>query len=366
MVDKVRLIRPYISFEEVEEDFRRVFASGMLTRGEQIAAFREELARYTGARHVFFATSGTTALSVCIKLLGIENGDEVVIADFSFPASANVVEDVGARPVFADVSPDTFNMRIEELDRCLSPRTKAVMFVDALGNPTGVQAIAAECRRRGIPLIEDAACALGSSEAGARCGNIADLTCFSFHPRKLLTTGEGGAITTNDDRWAKWLTVKLSHGATGNEGVALEFGEFGYNYRLGELQAVMGRTQLRKLDGIVDRRNSIRKAYCDELLDDGFTVQQLGPSTRHNVQSMAFKVPPGVDRNALVRYLQSTGVESTIGTYALSATRFYRDKYADVQPVATMLYEKTITLPCYDGVDVDRVVAACRAFVSRR
>jgi perosamine synthetase len=139
----IRLIRPYIAFDEVEAELREVFASGILTRGKYIEAFRAEIARYTGAKHVFPATSATTALWACMKLLGIGPGDEVVVSDFSHPASGNVVEDVGAKPVFADVSPDTYNVLPGELERCITGRTRAVIFVDALGNPSGACAAAA-------------------------------------------------------------------------------------------------------------------------------------------------------------------------------------------------------------------------------
>ena len=199
----IRLIRPYIAFEEVEAEFRDVFATGMLTRGPYIEAFRAEFARYTGAKHVFPATSATTALWVCMKLLGVGPGDEVVVSDFSHPASGNVVEDVGATPVFADVSLDTYNVGAAELERRITARTKAVIFVDALGNPTGLHDILEVCRRRGIPLVEDAACAVGSSERGIRCGNVADLTCFSFHPRKLVATGEGACRASLPSRRAR-------------------------------------------------------------------------------------------------------------------------------------------------------------------
>lgn len=358
-MSQIRLMKPYIGFDEVEAEMREIFDSGIFTRGQHVEAFRAELAGYTGAQHAFLTTSATTSLWVCLKLLGIGPGDEVVVSDFSFPASANVIEDLGARPVFADVCPETFNMRPEALEALIGPRTKAVMFVDALGNPTGITEIKRICSSRGIPLIEDAACAIGSSEKGVRCGAIADLSCFSFHPRKLISTGEGG-ITTNSDEWAGWLSTKLAHGANGMKGVALDFVDYGYNFRLSELQAVMGRKQLAKIDAIVSERNAVRNQYVEQLSELGFVAQKVGDGVTYNVQSMVFRVPAGCDRDRLIADLRGK-VETTIGTYALSSGSYFLNKYRDAQPVATKLEATTITFPCFTGLDVDAVASAVRA-----
>ena len=355
----IRLVKPYISFEEVEAEFREIFESGWFTRGRHVAAFADEIRRYTGARHAFLTTSATTALWMCLRLLEIGPGDEVIVSDFSFPATANVVEDVGATPVFADVGMETFNMLPEALEGKITPRTRAVIFVDALGNPSGVHTILEVCRRHGIPLVEDAACAIGSGENGVRCGNIADLTCFSFHPRKLLTTGEGGAITINKDDWARKLEIKLAHGAVMENGKT-DFVDYGYNFRLPELQAVMGIKQLAKLDAIVRDRNLIRDAYDQALGPLGFRGQRTTRGVVHNVQSLVFRVPAGTDRGALINLLKQRGVETTLGTYSLSGTGYYRGKYRDVQPNAMRLQETTITLPCFKDVDVAQVCAAIR------
>lgn len=365
-MNKVSLMKPYISFDEVEADFRGVFDSGMFTRGEHVEAFRKELAAFTGAKHVHMATSATTALWVCLKLLGIGPGDEVVVSDFSFPATANVVEDLGATPFFADVSRDTYNMLAETLAPLLGPGTKAVIFVDALGNPSGLHAISALCRSRGIPLIEDAACAIGSSEAGHRCGSVADLTCFSFHPRKLVSTGEGGAIATNRDDWSQWLDVKLSHGARGMKGLALDFVDYGYNFRLPELQAIMGRKQLAKIESILKERKQMRQTYRALLEPMGFVAQRTNPDVHFNVQSLVFAVPPGCSRDGLIAGLKAKGVESTIGTYSLSATTYYTAKYAVNNPNSRWLEANTITLPCYGGVDVQAVCKAIQDCLTAR
>jgi perosamine synthetase len=359
-MNNIRLMRPYISYDEVEAEFRGVFGSGMFTRGEHVEAFRKELSQFTGARHVHLATSATTALWVCLKLLDIGPGDEVVVSDFSFPATANVVEDLGATPIFADVSRDTYNMEAATLVPLLGPRTKAVIFVDALGNPSGLHDVSALCRSRGIPLIEDAACAMGSSEGGALCGSVADLTCFSFHPRKLISTGEGGAITTDRDDWAQWLDVKLAHGARGMKGMALDFVDYGYNFRLPELQAIMGRKQLAKIDSILAERNEVREAYRVLLEPMGFVAQKTGAGVRFNVQSLVFAVPPGCQRDSLIAGLKARGVESTIGTYSLSATTYFAARYAVDNPNSRWLEANTITLPCYGGVDVKAVCQAIR------
>ena len=352
----IRLIKPYISFEEVEESFKNIFASGLLTKGEYVGRFQRELADYTGASYAFLTTSATTALSMALKVYGVGVGDEVVVSDFSFPATVNVVEDLGAVPVFADVDIATFNMLPSELTKKISSRTKAVIFVDAFGNPSGVGEIKAVCEQHKLPLIEDAACAIGSSENGVLCGNIADITCFSFHPRKLLTTGEGGAITTNDPAVAEKLEIKLNHGGqVDNEG-KWSFIDYGYNFRMNELQAAMGLVQLSKLDSITEERRVIRQCYINELERIGFQVQKIGKNVRHNVQSVVFIVPKEIERDQLIRQLRTHEIETTIGTYCLSTLEYYKRKYGVTNVNSSFLERSTITFPCFQYVDVTYIV----------
>lgn len=362
----VRLIKPYISFSDVEDDFKDIFASGIFTKGKNVQVFQQELSEYTQSKHCFLTTSATTALWACLKLLGIKAGDEVIVSDFSFPASSNVIEDLGATPIFADVSLETYNMCPKDLIHKITPRTKAVMFVDALGNPSGISKIKEICANRKIPLIEDAACAIGSSENGVRCGTIADLTCFSFHPRKLLCTGEGGAITTNNDEWAKWLQVKLNHGANSMVGTALDFPEYGYNFRMSELQAVMGRKQILTLDAIIESRNKTRHEYIEKLSPLGFVAQEIGDNVEYNVQSLVLTVPKNIIRDELMGFLKENNIETSIGTYALSSTTYNKNKYNSVQPTSKLLFETTITLPCYHEVDVGYVIKKITEFLSNQ
>ena len=350
----IKLIKPYISFEEVQDEFKEVFDSGWFTKGKFVEEFREEIKNYTGAKYCYLATSATTALTMALKALDIKVGDEVIVSDFSFPATSNVVEDLGAIPIFADVDMDTFNMLPQQLESKITSKTKAVIFVDALGNPSGIHEIKKICEKYNLPLIEDGACAIGSSEFGVRCGNIADITCFSFHPRKLLTTGEGGAITFNNSKFVDFFEIKLNHGAKVTDG-KFDFIDYGYNYRVPELQCVMGIKQLKKLDEIVKSRNIIRNQYIQALEPLGFKVQQISSDVVYNVQSLVFKVPENINRDELIKYLKQQNIESTIGTYCLSGGTYYAKKYNDVQPNAKYLEENTITLPCYDGVDVEYI-----------
>ncbi|MCC6275244.1 MAG: DegT/DnrJ/EryC1/StrS family aminotransferase, partial [Leptospiraceae bacterium] len=347
----IKLIKPYISYSDVEGEFREIFESGVFTRGKYVDQFTNTIKKFTGAKYAFLTSSATTALSICLKILGIGPGDEVVCSDFSFPASANVIEDTGAKPVFADVSLKTYNMLPSELEKRISSKTRAVILVDALGNPSGAHAIKEICNSRNLPLIEDSACSIGSSESNVQVGNIADLSCFSFHPRKLLTTGEGGAITTNNPKYAEILSVKLLHGAVAKNEM-MDFVDYGYNYRLPDLQCVMGLKQFTKIKDIVRERNETRSEYVRHLHPMEFIVQEISENTIHNVQSLVFRMPPGKSRPALTSYLKTKEIESTLGTYSLSSTTYYSKKYNDIQKNGNILQNETITLPCYKGVNV--------------
>jgi len=360
----IRLIKPYILFEEIENDFRQIFDSGIFTKGSYVNRFTQDLCDYTGAAYCNFTTSATTALTMCLKVLDIKPGDKVLVSDFSFPASVNVIEDLYAHPIFVDVDPLTFNMRPDDLEKKLTKDTKAVIFVDLAGSPSGIHEIKSITKKHGIPLIEDAACGLGSSENKVKCGNIADMTCFSFHPRKLLTTGEGGAILTNNADYKKMLDVKLAHGAVFNNG-KFDFVDYGYNYRLPDLQAAMGIKQLQKLDEIIKTRQIIKKRYAEKLIDFGFIEQKTTENVIHNIQSVVFKVPDNIKRDELVKFLKEKDVETTIGTYCLSDCAYYREKYNNVQPVAKQLFDTTITLPCYAGIDLELVIENIQKFFKR-
>lgn len=351
----IRLIKPYIEFEEIETEIKEIFDSGMLTKGEYSKQLPQKLCEYTDAKYAFNTTSATTALSACLDILGVGVDDEVIVSDFSFPATANVVEAIGAKPIFADVSLDTYNMIPNELENKITEKTKCVIFVSALGNPSGISEIKEICVQNNLPLIHDAACAIGSGVDNKKVGSIADLECFSFHPRKLLTGGEGGAITTNNESYAKLLSTRLNHGAEVING-KMEFVTYGYNYRLSEIQCVMILKQLQKLDSIIEERIKMQSEYISQLEPIGFVAQKHSSNVIHNMQSVVFTVPQDTDRDNLIKTLAENKVETTIGTYCLSNSKFFKDKYNSVQNNALYLEKQTITLPCHPYFEINDVV----------
>ena len=352
----IRLIKPYIKYEDVEKDFKHVFETGMFTRGEYVSKLIEELKKHTKSKYVYLASSATTALWACLKAFDVKSGDEILVSDFSFPASANVIEDLGAVPIFVDVDLNTYNATADSFEKMITPKTKGVLFVDALGNPAYLHEVKSLCKKRGIFFLEDAACAIGSKSKGEPVGSIADATCFSFHPRKLLTSGEGGFISTNDDNLAKFFDVKLLHGgvfSADREG--LDFIDYGYNFRLPDLQAIMILKQLPKLEALVQKRNNFKKDLTLLLKEIGFEDQKVNFNDLHNVQSLVYTVPKAVSRNKLIKKLRELGLESTLGTYSLSAGTYFSKKYRVKNENSLFLQENTITLPCHDDTSPEEI-----------
>ena len=366
VIKKIRLMRPYISFKDVNDDFLDVFKNGIFTRGKYLENFNDQMRKFLEVKNVFLMTSATTSLSMCLKLLDIKKGDEVIISDFSWPATVNVVEDLGAKPVFADISLETYNMLPEELEKKITKKTRAIIFVDSLGNPSGIDRIKYICKQRKIPLIEDAACAIGSSINKVKCGSISDLTCFSFHPRKLICAGEGGAITTNNRKWSEILKVKLQHGAKGLKGMGLNFIDYGYNYRFTELQSIMSSKQLRKINVIIKSRNKIRLIYIKELSKLDFVPQKIDKNVFFNNQTIAFKVKNNRLRDRLIKFLKKNNIEATIGYYSLSNTTYYKKKYHSEQKNSKILQDTTIALPCYEKIDIKTVITKINLFIQNQ
>lgn len=316
----IPIIRPDLTFDEVAAELRDVIESGQLTCGRKVLEFEHQIAATVGVKHAIATTSATTALHLALAAKGIGAGDEVLVSDFSFPASANAIIQTGAVPVFVDSRPGGFDLNVEDAARKVTARTKAIMPVHPFGMPADIKAIAALAEKHDLFVVEDAACAIGAERDGIRCGGGPGVGCFSFHPRKLITTGEGGAVTTDDDALAERMRLLRSHGGRGGPKVGLEFVENGYNYRLSEVQAVLGIAQMKRLDAILDDRRRTAALYREKLSGmTGVSLPQYEIPGTGTFQSLVVMLDDGIDRDRLVTELRAAGVETTLGTYAQHA-----------------------------------------------
>lgn len=355
------------AFDERElELLRECLASGWVTQGPLTERFERQIGDRHQARHALATTSATAALHLATSALGLGVGDEVVVPAFTWITSANAAEYVGARAVFADVSPETFNLEPAAFEAAITPKTRAVVVVHLFGLAAEMDAILAIARRHGLAVIEDAACAVGTSYQGAPVGALGDIGCFSFHPRKVITTGEGGMVTTNDDELAARVLRLKNHGSGGPPDPELEppgpwtmpeFPVLGFNLRFSDIQAAVGLAQLEKLDGLLAERRRAAARY-DELLADLDSLQTptAGDVEGHNYQSYVVRVLEGgrERRNRVMTAMSAADIQTRPGTHAVHLQRYYAEKYrlrAEDYPNAAACAETTITLPIFPGIE---------------
>ena len=372
---RIWLARPQAGDEELAE-VRAVLESGILTQGPKVAELERMVADLVGVPHAFATTSATTALHLSLVAAGIGPGDEVLVPDFTFPATANVVVQQGAVPVLVDVELEAFALDLEDLERRVTPRSRAVMPVHPFGLPAGMAPLMAAAERHGLAVIEDAACALGATEGGRQTGSFGLAGCFSFHPRKSITTGEGGMLTTNDSAHAELAQALREHGANWtdlerheSEGSFLlaDFNELGYNYRMTDLQGALGCAQMDRADELLDERRRLAARYHDALAGLDWLATPVVPDGNvHGYQSYVclYGAEPSFsemerlhsERNALMLRMEQRGIATRQGTHAPVATGFYSQKYRLRQkdfPAAVMAERLSIALPLYPGMSDD-------------
>lgn len=363
----IRLAEPEIGEEEIRAA-GRVLRSGQLVQGENVRAFERRVAEYVGAAEAVAVSSGTAALQLALIALGVSAGDEVVVPDFTHPATANVVELVGATPVLVDIDLPTFNVDPAAVEAALTPRTRAVVPVHLFGQSADMSPILDLCRRRGVPVVEDAACALGAEYRGRRCGALGEVGCFSFHPRKVITTGEGGMLTTDDRALAERLRSLRSHGAVVVDG-RTRFERAGFNYRLTDLQGAIGVAQMDRLETLLARRRMLAAAYDRALVAvAGVACPRALEGTRPTWQSYVVLLPPGSDRDAVQAQLRAEGIETALGTYSVSAQPHHAVPRRDL-PSSRSAFERTLALPLHPRLseaDVEHVAARLARALSGR
>lgn len=342
---KLRLIEPVVGEEEARA-IQKVLKSGWLTEGPMTKEFETRIAQFTGAKYAIAATSCTTALELALRALHIKHGDEVIVPDFTHPATADVVSWVGANPVLVDVDLSSYNIDINEVEKAISQRTKCVIPVSWGGNPLDFELMSELKEEHGLCIIEDAACSLGSEFAGKKTGTMADITCFSFHPRKVITTGEGGMITTDNRELAKEIRLLKKFGMKSTRKKD-EFVKIGNNCKLCDILGAIGVEQMRKIGKIINRRIELANNYS-ELLKD---VQLIRPpkkddKAKHVYQTYAVFIEIEGIRDKIIQDLKKEGIETQIGTYSLHLQKAFRKaKMSGNLAKAEKLYKNLLTLP---------------------
>jgi perosamine synthetase len=336
-----------------------VLRTGHLVQGRQVEAFENQIKELTGAAHAVAVSNCTAALHLALLALNIGPGDHVAVTTYSWPASANVIALCGALPVFVDIDPRSFNMDPHALDRALGAgaRVKAILVVHAFGGMADMSQIASIAARHGVPIIEDAACALGASLGGQPAGTWGEIGCFSFHPRKVVTTGEGGVLVTHSRNLAAHARALRNHGLDPDASTPA-FILAGFNYRLTDFQAALGLTQLSKLNRLLETHHHLAQRYDSGFRDTRVLQPIAMEEAAHTYQSYVVLLPvQGPDqRNSVVGLLRDAGVEAGIGTHHLPLTTYWRRVLGCREgdfPVTDDVAGRALAVPLHTGLSVD-------------
>lgn len=367
---KIPITKPFFDVEE-EQAILEPLRTGWVVQGPKVAEFERLFAEYTGAKHAIATTSCTTALHLSLLAADIGPGDEVIVPAFTWIATANVVEYVGARPVFCDIDLATYNIDVNQIESKITSKTRAILPVHLFGLCADMEPIMGVAERYRLEVIEDAACALGARYRGQHAGRFGLAGCFSFHPRKAITTGEGGMIVTDRDEVARYCQTLRDHGASvsdlvrheGKQGFLLtEFNLLGYNYRMTDLQGALGVAQMSKLPQILEKRMERARCY-DRLLEEANTLllPYCPDGCIHGYQTYVCLFQPEAptldtldelheQRNAFMETLEESGVTTRQGTHAVHALGYYREKYGLEEtdfPQAWIADRLSLSLPLY-------------------
>ncbi len=352
---KIPLIKPYIT-EELKAKVCEVLDSGYLTEGPVTRAFEENFKSYIGCGYALAVTSCTTGLEMALRALGIGPGDEVIVPDYTYPATADVVNIVGARIVIVDVSRDTMLIDYDKIEEAITPSTKAIIPVSGFGNPLDYDRLSRIKEKYGVYLIEDAACSMGAEYRGTKVGNQADISVFSLHPRKFITTGEGGMITTANGEWADWM-MSYKHFGMGVEGSRLtnRFERVGSNYKLSNILAAVGMAQMEHIHELLDRRLELSKNYLGLLKDHPeIAIPQTTRHGKHSRQSFCIYVK---GRDEMIPKMADLSIEVQIGTYALHLHPAFAPsedcRIFGALPESLYAFEHCLTLPLYHELTED-------------
>jgi perosamine synthetase len=366
-VMEIPITRPYLAGDE-QAAVAEVIASGWISQGPRVRAFEEAFAARVGAADAVATTSCTTALSLALHVSGVGPGDEVIVPSLSFIATANAVWHCGAQPIFADIDPRTYNLDPAAAEQAITSRTKAIMPVHQVGLPADMDAFLELGRRHGVAIVEDAACAIGANYKDRPIGSLGPLACFSLHPRKVITTGEGGMIAVSDPEVAERLRQLRAHGMdtsdlarhSARDIVVEAYPERGWNSRMTDMQAALGLCQLRVLDEILERRRLLAERYTAALERVPYLEAPYDPSyAQRTWQSYCVRVAPDapLERTELMRSLLHDGIATRRGVMAIHEEASYSDQApqgAPELPHTEAATRETLMLPLFPGLTDDQ------------
>ncbi len=373
----IPIAKPYLDEAEAKAAYDTIL-TGWITQGPRVAEFEEKFAAYVGSKYAVAVSNCTTALHLCMIVAGIGKGDEVICPSMSYIATANSIMYVGATPVFAEIDPANYNLDIKDVERKITPRTKAILLVHQIGMPADINAFRALADKYKLQLIEDAACAAGSAYKGQKIGAHSDLVCFSFHPRKVISTGDGGMITTSNEAFSQRLKLLRQHGMSVNDRVRHQSSklifedhvEVGYNYRLTDIQAAVGIHQLAKLDWIVGERRKIGEQYNKAFADLPGILLPLeadGYFTNYQSYSILLKDESPIDRNTLMQQMLDEGVSTRRGIMTAHRETAYHEACKGLSlPVTENACDRSIILPLYVPMtqeDIQKVIDVFRKLI---
>jgi perosamine synthetase len=361
--DFIPLMVPDIRQEDIDA-VTEVLRSGMLVQGARVDELEKNFANYIGVRNAIAVSNGTGSLYLALLALGIGKGDEVIVPAFSFMATANVVELVGAKPVFVDIEIETFNINSNLIEEAITSRTKAIIPVHEFGLACDISKICFIAQKHGLKVIEDAACALGATENNRFTGSFGEIGSFSFHPRKAITSGEGGMLTTNDDVLANTLRALRNHGIETRNG-KLEFTTAGFNYRMTDFQAALLNSQLKRINDILDYKDKLAAIYKNELKHfEKFQLPIFPSHKRHTWQSFHVILQDELDRDRWIVKLKEQGIGTNYGAQCMPSQPYFKNKYKlncnELFPNSMRAYQKGLVLPLYSLVDEHDVNYICK------
>lgn len=355
---KIPLAKPFFTEEELDE-VSKTLQSGWVAQGPRVTNFEQIVAEYSGAMYGIAVNSCTSALHLSLLAHGIGPADKVIIPDFTYTATGNVVLHVGATPVIVDIDPFTLCMDVAQIEDKIDNAVKAIIPVHAFGYPAAINTINEIAAEHGLVVIEDAALAIGSEMGGKKIGSFGNTTCFSLQGRKVVTTGEGGMVLTSDDGIAEKIQALRSQGGFTQkpkpEKLNLPlFKMVGLSYRLSDIQAAIGIVQMRRLDEFIHKRRQLAHCYNDSILDFGLEIQtpDISKNIKQNFQTYAVILKNG-ERDRVVNDLKKKGVESTIGTYSLSAQPLFLRK--EKFPNSKYAFERSLALPMYHELSEEKI-----------